>query len=318
MKGLTIALLGDPALGPLLAKKGTESDLRFFNLKREQGAITFIEPARYPDKVQPLIQALAMADAAILSVDKIDRFLGEQIIAIDSIGLERGFIILNNYMQMDEVAPFLKGTPLSGWPVLGRDANKVNDALLAMDIPAKDGPVKVPVDHFFNVKGVGTVVLGCVRRGTVRQHGELEAYPTGKNALVRSIQVHDSDVPEAGFGNRVGLALKNIDVADLDRGHVLAPSGSLLASQSLKLELRASRFWKGELREGAIVHCSSGLQIVPARVRDADGGSLKGGATGCATFSFERPLVHEKGERILVLDLDSKGLRVVCWGVSSG
>jgi selenocysteine-specific translation elongation factor len=318
MKGLSIALLGDPALGALLAKKGTESDLRFFNLKRDIGAITFVEPARYPDKVQPLIQALAMADAAILSIDKIDRFLGEQIIAIDSIGLERGFIILNKYMQMDEVAPFIKGTCLSNWPVLERDANKVNDALLALEIPAKAGPVKVPVDHFFNVKGVGTVVLGCVKRGTVRQHDDLEVYPTGKKALVRSIQVHDTDVPEAGFGNRVGLALKSFEVADMDRGHILAAPGSLISSQTLKLELRASRFWKGELKKDAVVHCSSGMQIVPARVQEVDGGSLKGGATGSAVFSFEKPLVHEKGERILVLDLDSKGLRAVCWGTSPG
>jgi len=314
MKGITVAILGDPALGAMLAKKGTESDLRFFNLKREQGAITYIEPTRYPDKVQSLIYALAMSDAVILSVEKLDKALGEQIVAIDSVGISTGLLILQNYVQPEDTEPLTKDTSLSKFNIIERDPIKINDTILGMQIPAKDGPVNVPVDHFFNVKGVGIVALGCVRRGVVRKHDDLQIYPTEKKASVRSIQVHDNDVPEAGFGNRVGLALKNVEMEDLDRGVILAPSGSMDVSDHITFDFFASKFWKAELKKDTIIHAAIGLQIKPAKVEDVFGGSLTGGKKGSVTLKFDKPVAYNKSDRIVLLDLDTSGLRVAGWG----
>ena len=39
----------------------------------------------------------------------------------------------------------------------------------------------VPVDHAFNVKGVGVVVLGIVVYGTVQKHATLNVLPAVKN-----------------------------------------------------------------------------------------------------------------------------------------
>jgi selenocysteine-specific translation elongation factor len=289
--------------------------MSFFNLKKGDDSVTYIVPSRYPEKLQSLANALAMADAAVLVVDMLDRELGEAIVAIDSFGISRGFIILRNYLSADQLRPFVVGTTLEEFRFHEHDARLLNDSVLDMELRPVDGPVKVPVDHFFDVKGVGTVALGCVRRGVLRQHDCLVAYPTVKKALVRSIQVHDEDVPEAPFGARVGLALKGIEVSDLERGVIFAPAGSLKVPEKLVMDFAVSRYWKGTVRKDMVLHAACGLQIVPARVEAAAGEGIGPGATGRVTLKFEKLLACEAGDRIVGLDLDSKGLRIAGYGL---
>ena len=315
MKGLTVAVLGDAELAAALGKKGTVSDVSFFNLKKGEDSITYIVPSRYPEKLQSMATALAMADAAVLVVEKLDKDLGETIVAIDSFGLRRGFIILKNFLSADQLRPFVVGTTLEEFRFHEHDAQALNRSVLELELPPADGPVRVPIDHFFDVKGVGTVALGTVRRGVVKQHDSLVAYPTAKKATVRSIQVHDDDVPEATVGARVGLALKGIEVTDLERGIIFAPAGSLKVPEKLDMGFAVSKYWKGLVKKDMVLHAACGLQIVPARVEDVPGEGLKPGGTGKITLRFEKPLACEAGDRIIGLDLDSKGLRIAGYGI---
>jgi selenocysteine-specific translation elongation factor len=94
----------------------------------------------------------------------------------------------------------------------------------------------VPIDHFFNVKGVGTVILGYVTHGRIEKHDELKVLPTDRKALVRSIQKHDDDYDDAVRGDRVGLALKNVDVEQLDRGYVLTADDRVKSDSKVTAE----------------------------------------------------------------------------------
>jgi selenocysteine-specific translation elongation factor len=315
MKGLTVAVLGDAVLAAELGKKGTVSDMSFFNLKKGEDSVTYVVPSRYPEKLQSLANALAMADAAVLVVEKLDKELGETIVAIDSFGVRKGFIILKSYLSADQLRPFVVGTVLEQFRFHERDAQALNGSVLELELPPAEGPVKVPIDHFFDVKGVGTVALGTVRRGVVKQHDSLVAFPTAKKAMVRSIQVHDEDVPEAPPGARVGLALKGIEVTDLERGIIFAPAGSLKVPERLEMGFVVSKYWKGLVKKEMVLHAACGMQIVPARVEDVPGEGLRPGTTGTIGLRFEKPLACEAGDRIIGLDLDSKGLRIAGYGI---
>ena len=315
MKGLTVAVLGDAALAAAMGKKGTVSDMSFFNFKRGDIGVTYIVPSRYPEKLQSLANALAMSDAAILAVEKLDRELGEQIVALDAFGIGRGFMILKNFLGADQLRPFVAQTTLEEFRFHEPDAYQLNEDFAAMEIPNVEGAVRVPVDHFFDVKGVGTVALGRVRMGTARQHDELQVFPTEKRAMVRSIQVHDEDVPEAPFGCRVGLALKGVEAKDLFRGVVLAPPGSLEVPERIETELAVSKYWKGTVSKGLVLHGACGLQIVPMHVEEAPGDGLKPGKNGNVIFRPDKALATGKGDRLVALDLDTKGLRIVGWGL---
>jgi len=315
MKGMTVAILGDAALAAKLGKKGTVSDMTYYNLKHGTTGITYLDPTRYPEKLQSLACALGMADAVVISIEKMDKNIGEMIVAIDSFGIERGHIILKNYLGKDQLAPFVKGTILERYEYIEDDFNKINDMFVGMELPPLEGPVKVPIDQAFHVKGVGAVALGCVRKGVLKQHDNLEAFPTGKKAMVRSIQVHDEDVPEAGFGNRVGLALKGIEADEIGRGVVFAPTGSLKTTGSLELNLNVSKFWKGVIVKGMVLHAACGLQIVPVLVEEVAGDGIRPGTTGKVVLRSDKSLAFGAGDRLVILDLDGKGLRIPAWGV---
>ncbi len=314
MKGMTVAIIGDAKMGSDLGKKGTATDVTFYNLKRGDVGITYVEPTRYPEKVQSLAFALGMADAVVITVEKKDKLLGETIVATDAFGITRGYFILQNYIQPDEIKPFIAGTALQDYQFIERDPNKINDMFVGYDLPYVDGPVKIPIDHFFNVKGVGTVVLGCVRRGTVKQHDELEVFPTGRKTVVRSIQVHDRDVTEAGYGNRVGLALKNIESTDFDRGFIMGPSNSIKVAKELEFKLNVSKFWKGTVQKDMVAHAAVGLQIKPVHFEAIKGGTIAPGNADEVKLAFDSPIAYDAGDRLVMLDLDSKGSRVLGYG----
>jgi selenocysteine-specific translation elongation factor len=176
------------------------------------------------------------------------------------------------------------------------DLPKLRDLVESERAPREEGPVRVPIDHAFPVKGLGAVALGVVRRGTLRAHDRLRLYPTPKLVEVRSVQVHDVERREAESGERVGVALKGVEADELSRGQTLAPEGSLSAGTALTLgPLDRCRYYRGDASPGALLHLSLGLQVVPATL-DA----LEPSVTRVST---DRPVVGAPNDPAYLIDL---------------
>jgi selenocysteine-specific translation elongation factor len=193
----------------------------------------------------------------------------------------------------------------------------VRAKLAEFQAEARRGPVRVPVDHHFDVKGVGPVVLGFVKQGEPRKHDTYQIYPSGKTCQVRSIQVHDEDVDQAQLGDHVGLALKGCTTLDLDRGFVLAPEGTMegrAANASVRLRVQASKFFKAGVRPEGIYHLALGMQFVPLRVAS---GQASAGQEASVEAQLQKPLAFEKGQRGVLFGLDSSP-RVVGSAVVEG
>jgi len=273
MANLNVAILGALDYGKDLGKKGTASDLTFYNLKKGQNTVTFIEPTRYPERVAPLFYAVSMAQKALLIVDQINPAFGETVIMLDSVGIKEGIVILRNYLAREQLAPLIKGTVVDGYEFLADDKNALRERLLEdvarMESPQNDETGTLPVDHFFNVRGIGTVVLGSVAEGSIKKHDVLMVLPGEKTALVRSIQKHDEDFDTAGVGERTGIALKGIEVDDLDRGTILTNDKSIKQVSSLVAKSAIVKYWPSPLKEGMVLHIGHWMQYVPARVEAA-------------------------------------------------
>ncbi len=273
MANLNVAILGALDYGKDLGKKGTASDLTFYNLKKGQNTVTFIEPTRYPERVAPLFYAVSMAQKALLIVDQINPAFGETVIMLDSVGIKEGIVILRNYLAREQLAPLIKGTVVDGYEFLADDKNALRERLLEdvarMESPQNDETGTLPVDHFFNVRGIGTVVLGSVAEGSIKKHDVLMVLPGEKTALVRSIQKHDEDFDTAGVGERTGIALKGIEVEDLDRGTILTNDKSIKQVSSLVAKSAIVKYWPSPLKEGMVLHIGHWMQYVPARVEAA-------------------------------------------------
>ena len=241
MSNLTVAILAPPDYAKDLGKKGTASDITFYNLKKGDATVTFIEPTRYPEKLSSLYYAVSMSDRVILVVDEINATFGECVLMLQCANKSVGYLILKNYISPDQIAPLIKGTVLEHYDVLEEDMVGLREKMLEIAVKQTAhqkahetaGNGVVPVDAHFNVKGVGVVVLGSVVKGMIRKHETLKVLPTGKTAQIRSIQKHDDDADTAVTGDRVGLALKNIESEDLDRGFVLASDPAITSATTI-------------------------------------------------------------------------------------
>lgn len=315
MQCVNVTILGDRDFVAKLGKKGTVSDIAMYNFKDSRYAFTFVYPEKYPERIQPLCQALNMADVAVLVVSRMDRQLGETIVALDSLGVRQGFIVIQgNEIIPEQLAPVVKGTVLENYKFLEGSPGMM-ETLAALLPERNELPAKVPIDHFFNVKGVGTVILGVVKRGKLNVHDEPVVYPTGKKVFVRSIQIHDADVESGEVGDRVGLALKGIEADELERGFVVAPDGSLQAVQEFKAQFRVSKYWREGIKNGERVQVGIGLQVKSATIADIEGKeSLKAGESAVITVKTDAPTAFESGEPMIMVRADAKDLRVVGGG----
>jgi selenocysteine-specific translation elongation factor len=294
---LTVAVVGARGVAPELGKKSTESDLTLYHRAEDDHVLTIIEPTQYPEKFAPLLHALALSDRAILSVDALDRTVAECAATLDLVDLPVE-IRVGPAVGEEELRRALRGLRLAEAPILPRDLLALRDELGRISVPDAPGAVRVVIDHYFPVKGVGTVALGIVRRGTLRAHETLRLYPSAKSVEIRSIQVHDVEVPTAASGTRVGAALKGVEVDELSRGQQLAPDGSLEVGELLRgSDGRRSKYYRGDLGEGARVHALVGAQFVPALITAF--------AEGTISLTTDRPVAWAPGETMLLADLNA-------------
>jgi selenocysteine-specific translation elongation factor len=164
-----------------------------------------------------------------------------------------------------------------------------------------DGSVQIVVDHCFDVKGVGTVVLGKVLQGTVNQYDNLKHLPSGVDVMVKSIQMHDDDVKHAVCPARVGLSLKGIKPNEVGRGDIITSDESLEVKTEIEIDFKQSPFYKGEISENQMCLVSVGLQIK----------SAKFSSISPVKLTLDKPIVCRKNEICLLVKPESTTVRVI-------
>ena len=305
MPSLNIAVLGEDAerrasAAQALGKKGTADDISFYNTVFQGKIITAIDPLAYPVKFPVLPQTLCLSDIALVVAEKPSPVLGEIIVALDVMGMKAVFL------TSVDLKPLLAATSLKDSSIFS-DIQEAREFLFAQEIPQVQGSTLIHIDHCFEVKGVGTVALGIVKRGEIGVHDRITAYPAGKEIEVKSIQKNDDDVTTASCGDRVGLALKNVKTGEVTRGTVLSTE-KIRVEKELSCELSALKFSKEPLVNDEALHLSAGLQFEPCRLEVPE--VVKAGEKGEGTIKTEKPVAFLKDEKLLLCDLNAKGLRI--------
>ena len=311
MGNLIVAVVGAQGYSSALAKKGTATDISLYNMKKGEDTATLIEPARYPERLAPLFFAVSEAKKAVIVVDELNAALGESLVMLQCCGVESGYIILRNYVPKEKVETLVKGTIVERYEFLPDDPNVLRERLLeeaAKQNPAPAAIGTVTVDHSFNVKGVGVVVLGVVASGGVSKHAIVNVLPSGKTAQIRSIQKHDDNFDLAVEGDRGGLALKNLDVKDADRGTVLTNDPSIKTAKTLKVQASLVEYWQTPLKAGMVLHIGHWMQFLNSKVEEtADASDWR---KSTLTLTLEKDLAYRPGDTAVLTYLEGGKLRV--------
>ena len=299
VRSVNFVVLGKQDIAVEFGKKGTETDLTLYDRKESDIIKTWVVPSGFPDKIQPLFQAINLAEYVILLVDKLDKFTGEQIIALDSLKKEKG--ILSHTFDVDEskLNMMIKGTVVENYVKVDQD--KIKEEMDKLEPITNDDPPEMVIDHCFDVKGVGTVILGKVTNGTVKQYDNLKLYPAGIDVLIKSIQMHDDPVGESVCPARVGLAVKGAKPDEVSRGDVISTEGAVDVKTEVELDFQKSPFYKNDIAENHGCLVSIGLQIKAAKFTSIS--PLK--------LLFEKPIVCKKGQIAVILKPESLTIRIL-------
>ncbi len=352
---LTIGLLGanheiTKLVGEALGSPGQRSDLQFYNrLDSSLNCVfTAVAPIGYPEKVKSLIQTCAETEIHVMCVDcstGITPEIGEIMVLMDifaqyyqthPIAIIGGINKKNEWQKENiqvQLSKFTAQTNLKGMEILfleqRSDYDHFKEKLFQVGkviaqkrqttADEKSEVVKVLIDHVFPVKGVGTVVLGLVKRGVVRAGEMYDLAPVQNKVILRSIQKFDRDFKTAYVGDRVGLALKGVKAPELDRNTVFSTLNSMEKTAEVKGTLNVSPFFKPQHPSGCITpedtrnyHLIVDLAISPIKLIDGD--AIAPGKHGHLHLKLEKPLVHDKeGLRGIIAEFGpfQKKLRIV-------
>ncbi|MFL2906264.1 MAG: EF-Tu/IF-2/RF-3 family GTPase [Nitrosopumilus sp.] len=299
VKSINFVVLGKQDLASEFGKKGTESDLTLYDRKESDVIKTWVIPNGFPEKIQPLFQAINLAEYVIFHVDKLDKFTGEQIIALDSLKKEKG--ILSHTFDVDEskLNMMIKGTVVENYTRVEQD--KIKEEMNALEPITNDNPAELLIDHCFDVKGVGTVILGKVSNGTIKQYDNLKLYPHNIDVLIKSIQMHDDPVSESICPARVGLAVKGAKPDEVGRGDVISVEDAVEIKTEIELDFEKSPFYKSEITENQGCLVNIGLQTKAAKFSSIT--PLK--------LVFEKPIVCKKHDIAVILKPESTTIRIL-------
>ena len=299
VQSVNFVVLGKQDIASDFGKKGTETDLTLYDRKESDIIKTWVTPSGFPDKIQPLFQAINLAEYVIFHVDKLDKFTGEQIIALDSLKKEKG--ILSHTFEVDEskLDAMIKGTVVEKYVKV--ESDKIKEETDKLEPITNDDPSEMVIDHCFDVKGVGTVILGKVTNGIIKQYDNLKLYPAGIDVLIKSIQMHDDPVEESICPARVGLAVKGVKPDEVGRGDVISKEGVVDVKTEVKLDFQKSPFYKNDIAENQGCLVNIGLQIKAAKFSSIS--PLK--------LTFEKPIVYKKGQTAVILKPESSTIRIL-------
>ena len=176
-------------------------------------------------------------------------------------------------------------------------------AALAKDLPARpaEGPLFLPVDRAFTMKGFGTVVTGTLLSGQVKLDESVSLLPGLPGPLrVRGLQVHGAAVEKVAAGQRVAVNLSGVETEQISRGMVLCRHQELPPTRMLDVELTLIPALDEPLpkRKKLLLHL--GTAQVEATVALLDQTELRPGETGFAQLRLGALVLALPGQRFIL------------------
>ena len=156
--------------------------------------------------------------------------------------------LLSSYDFPGDDTPIIQGSALqaleSGDPKSAQ-GQKIQELLEALDsyIPQPkreiDKPFLMPVEDVFTITGRGTVATGRIERGVVKVGEEvaLVGFNSAKKTVVTGVEMFRKLLDQGEAGDNVGLLLRGIEKAEIERGMVLAKPGSITPHTHFEAEV---------------------------------------------------------------------------------
>ncbi len=225
----------------------------------------------HADYIKNMITGAAQMDGAILVVAATDGPMPqtrEHILLARQVGVPHFVVFLNKCDMVDDPelielvemevrellseydydgdnAPVIAGSALKAlegnpeWEAKIDELMEAVDAYIPDPVRETDKPFLMSVEDVFTISGRGTVATGRVERGVLKLGEEVEIVgikPTRKT-VVTGIEMFHKMLDEAMSGDNVGALLRGVNRDEVERGQVLAKTGSVKPHTNFKAQV---------------------------------------------------------------------------------
>ncbi|HLE65440.1 MAG TPA: translation elongation factor EF-1 subunit alpha [Candidatus Bathyarchaeia archaeon] len=94
------------------------------------------------------------------------------------------------------------------------------DTFIQPEKPLKK-PLRVPIQDVYSITGVGTVPVGRVETGVLKDGDKVIFMPSGKIGECKSIETHHVRMPRAEPGDNIGFNVRGVAKNEIGRGEVM-------------------------------------------------------------------------------------------------
>jgi elongation factor Tu len=157
---------------------------------------------------------------------------------LDLVELEVRELLTKNNFPGDDI-PVIRGSALKALEAPDDPENPayapIQELMDAVDsyipnpVRPVDKPFLMPIEDVFGIKGRGTVATGRIERGVIKVGEEVEivGIQATRKVVVTGVEMFKKLLDAGEAGDNVGCLLRGIERDDIERGQVLAKSGSV-------------------------------------------------------------------------------------------
>ena len=252
-------------------ERGVTINISHIEYETEKRHYAHIDAPGHADYIKNMITGAAQMDGAILVISAADGPMPqtrEHVILARQVNVPAIVVFLNKVDQVDDKeiidlveadvrellkkyeypgdeVPIIKGSALKALEGDAEAEKSIMELMKAVDeyIPEPvrdtDKPFLMPIEDVFAIKGRGTVVTGRVERGKLKLNEEIEivGLKETKKTVVTGLEMFRKTLDETVAGDNVGILLRGIEKDDVERGQLLAKTGSITPHTEYEAEV---------------------------------------------------------------------------------
>lgn len=252
-------------------ERGVTINISHLEYETEKRHYAHIDAPGHADYIKNMITGAAQMDGAILVISAADGPMPqtrEHVILARQVNVPALVVFLNKVDTVDDAeildlvesdvrellkkyeypgdtTPVIRGSALKALEGDAEAEKQIMELMKAVDEfipePKRDTekPFLMSVEDVFTIAGRGTVVTGRVERGKLKLNEEIEivGLRETKKAVVTGLEMFRKTLDETVAGDNVGVLLRGIEKADVERGQVLAKPGSITPHTEFEAEV---------------------------------------------------------------------------------
>ncbi len=179
----------------------------------------------------------------VVFLNKVDMVDDEEMLELVEMEVRE---LLDFYESDGDNTPVIKGSALGALNGEAKWEEKVLELMESVDtyipLPPRDveKPFLMPIEDIFSITGRGTVTTGRIETGVINTGDEIEIIGLGsesKKTVCTGVEMFNKILDRGEAGDNVGLLLRGVDKKEVNRGMVLAKSGSITPHTKFKAEV---------------------------------------------------------------------------------